>query len=606
MTFLAPLAAVFGLIVPAIVALYFLKPRRPEIPVPSTLLWQRATRETRAAVPWQRLRVSWLLALQLIAAALIVAALVRPAVSGGSGLSGTNVAIVDASETMQATDVHPNRFAVAKSRAAALIDRVGESGRLELVAMDAHPRILASPTSDRAVLHRALAALQVSSEPADLQDALELAAAVAGPGRQVRAVVLSDGITEPVSSTMLLPFPVDYQPIGVSGENAAITALTVLPGPGSGAAVAHVQNFGHQSREVTVSLSADGRVVDARTVGLPAGTSEDVGLSFPARADHVTATLVPHDILSVDDTTIAIARPARVSRVVVVTDGNLFLLRALSLRRDLIVTSVTPAQYRKEAGVGMYVFDRFRPPVPPGVPYLLIDPPGEGAGLAPGRLYPAEAGDALLADVDLSDVHVARAEDLRNVRFGRPVIDSATGVVLEVQDTPVRAGLLGFDLHESDLPLRAAFPVLVTNLSAFLDPPAVPPGPVTPGSPVEIAAGARSSSVSVTRPDGQAETLPVGSGQTFVVDPDTSEAGLYRVTIRAMGHPPVFDEFAVNAGRAPGTASDVAPLEHMTVAGTASVVAAGSAPTRRDLWLWIALAGIVVLLAEWVVYLRVT
>src|ERR1700674_2626195 len=73
MSFLAPAAAILALTLPAIVALYFLKIRRPTRIVPALHLWPDQIRDRQANVPWQRLRPSWLLFLQLLAAAVLVA-----------------------------------------------------------------------------------------------------------------------------------------------------------------------------------------------------------------------------------------------------------------------------------------------------------------------------------------------------------------------------------------------------------------------------------------------------------------------------------------------------------------------------------------------------
>jgi len=73
MSFLAPAAAILALTLPAIVALYFLKIRRPTRIVPALHLWPNQIRDRQANVPWQRLRPSWLLFLQLLAAAVLVA-----------------------------------------------------------------------------------------------------------------------------------------------------------------------------------------------------------------------------------------------------------------------------------------------------------------------------------------------------------------------------------------------------------------------------------------------------------------------------------------------------------------------------------------------------
>ena len=68
MGLLAPLALIGLSRVPIIVAFYMLRLRRPERPVSSTFLWQQLVRDVEANAPWQRLRRSLLLLLQLLLA----------------------------------------------------------------------------------------------------------------------------------------------------------------------------------------------------------------------------------------------------------------------------------------------------------------------------------------------------------------------------------------------------------------------------------------------------------------------------------------------------------------------------------------------------------
>ena len=66
MPFTTPLALLGLLFVPAVIAMYLLKLRRDEAVVPSTLLWTRLVADVEANAPWQKLRRSLLLLLQLL------------------------------------------------------------------------------------------------------------------------------------------------------------------------------------------------------------------------------------------------------------------------------------------------------------------------------------------------------------------------------------------------------------------------------------------------------------------------------------------------------------------------------------------------------------
>src|ERR671932_294136 len=73
-----PAALWLGLAVPAIVALWLLRPRRTRLRVPSLLLWPGSPAQRQSARPWQRLRNHPLLWLQILAAMLLALAAARP------------------------------------------------------------------------------------------------------------------------------------------------------------------------------------------------------------------------------------------------------------------------------------------------------------------------------------------------------------------------------------------------------------------------------------------------------------------------------------------------------------------------------------------------
>src|SRR5204862_8087734 len=86
-----------GLSIPALLILYFLKLRRREMLVSSTILWKKAIQDLQVNAPFQRLRRNLLLFLQLLLLILLILALSRPITNMRPGAGKMAVILVDRS-----------------------------------------------------------------------------------------------------------------------------------------------------------------------------------------------------------------------------------------------------------------------------------------------------------------------------------------------------------------------------------------------------------------------------------------------------------------------------------------------------------------------------
>ena len=606
MTFLAPLAAALAITLPAIVALYFLRIRRPTRIVPALDLWPDQIRDRQANVPWQRLRFSWLLLLQLLVAAVLVAAAVQPALSASASLAPHTIVLIDASASMQAKDVEPSRLDEAKRQVGAMIDQLGPQDRMTLIAVQSTARIVGSGSGDHDALHRALNAIAPANGPADLSAALSLASGIVRAGEESRAYLFSDGILEPLRTSFAngLPFPIEYRRVGVSGENVGLTSLVVRAGTQSRAAYLRVHNFGQQPRSFTLEWRSDAGLIDVRSVSLAAGQAEDLALPVPDAANTVTARIEAKDNFGLDDSVTAVARAPRAFHVLLVTPGNVFLEQALRLRTDFQLDVIAPAAYRSSTSYAMTVFDRYSPSAMPDAPFVMVDPPAGsplagGAQVGIGRVRASDAGDPLLNNVSLQDVHIAKSQDMRASTFGRALITSLQTPLVLVRDAPFRQVLVGFDIHDSDLPLRIGFPVLMQNLSEWMLPPSVPSRSFHPDETVTIVPENGAKTVTVVRPDGSRRQLATGSIATFA---DTDLLGVYMVEQTVSGNTDR-SWFAVNLFS--DTTSQLVPVDRLAL--PPSKVFSTAQTNHRGLiqvWPWIALLALVLVLAEWLAFHR--
>ena len=180
-----------------IIALYFLKLKREERVVPSTLLWKKVLEDMQVNAPFQRLKYSLLLLLQLLLIALLGFALARPYLSL-SGYSGQKIVLlIDTSASMATRDAGANgnltRLDAALRDARAKADDLRQNDEMSIVAFDKDVRQLSKFTTDRAVLKQILSSLQTRDSITRADEAIETALAISEGRENARVLVLSDG-----------------------------------------------------------------------------------------------------------------------------------------------------------------------------------------------------------------------------------------------------------------------------------------------------------------------------------------------------------------------------------------------------------------------------
>src|SRR2546421_834530 len=99
MTWLTPAYAYIAaaIAIPSLIILYFLKLRRRDVEISTTLLWKKAIEDLQANAPFQKLRRNILLFLQLLVLAGVCAAVGQPQIKGDSAVGAKHVLVIDRS-----------------------------------------------------------------------------------------------------------------------------------------------------------------------------------------------------------------------------------------------------------------------------------------------------------------------------------------------------------------------------------------------------------------------------------------------------------------------------------------------------------------------------
>jgi Ca-activated chloride channel homolog len=613
MSLLVPAALAFGLLIPVILLFYFMRPRRQERVVGSTLLWQQALQDLQASRPWQRLRITPLLLLQVLAAIIIVLVLARPATFFRSPIGGDTIIILQASASMQATDVPPSRFEAARSHVAALIDGLGPADHLSIIAMARTPQVVISSSADKSQLSSALARVRVTNEDADLGQALSLAGSLAAGHADAHILIIGDGHVLTPEQLLEVPVPVSYLEIGTAAPNAALLSLASSSIQGNLVALAQLANYSRQPRSIPVELYADGKLVGVQTISLAAGASGVLQWGpLPAATRFLHAHIILQDAMRVDHEAWAIVGGSMHGRVLLVTHGNSFLEAALRVQPNIDLFETTPAQYAPGGTYDLTVFDGYVPPLLPPGALFFVNPPGgsyifgkSGPQIAVSHISAGSDSQNVLNEVDLSSIHALHFSHQLTPASGMQavIVTPETPLLITGEGGNRRIAALSFDLHDSDLPLQPSFPVLVYNLVNWFLPPPVPgSGQIAPGTPVNIAPWPAVTRITITAPGQQPVTVAPPFPAAAYDEADAP--GIYSVTqfAREPGGGARQGAFAVNLFDP--LQSNLAPAARLPVSGSTPFHAGGPGVSHvlQEIWPWIAALLLLVLCTEWWIF----
>jgi len=649
MQWLTPLVGVYAALVaiPLLLLLYFLKLKRQEMIVSSTLLWKRAVQDLQVNAPFQRLRRNLLLLLQLLALLAMLVALAGPVLALSRGPGQRYVILIDRSASMNATDVKPSRLAAAREQAEVFIESMrggslfslsDASDHAMVIAFDEHAKVMCNFTSDRRQLVAALEAIEPGDGPSRLGEAVTVARAFAqSPGvegnirsaeRPAQLVLFSDGRIEDLDTIVVAADELVFHQVGVSGDNVAITAMNARRSyerPEEIEVFVSVVNYGPEPVTRDVQLAIDGDVKTVRSVTIPGRQAEpENGLPQPGRVavnfslSHegqgvLEVRQVGDDALAGDDVAWSILDPPKRLAVLLVTAGNPVLESALRgcpiARLDPCspagFDAMDPETFAAQSDYDLIVLDNHVPAHLPRSQYLVFGAAPSGIDVnTPGAIENQVLVDwrsqhPVLQYVNLTNLFAARAQQLELPRDAEVLAEFADAPAIALLRREKGAFLLvGFDVLQSNWPFEPGFILFCYNALDFLG------VQIAGGRERELAVGESivlddlpvDTSVTVTRPDASTVHLKAGPGGS-VRFPGTYRVGTYAV--EAPGRALQF--YAVNLEDA--KESRIEPQEEISFSSV-TIAAEEQAVQRANVPLWPALVLLTLILAclEWLAY----
>jgi hypothetical protein len=657
MEWLTPMIAVYAaaVSVPLLLLLYFLKLKRREQIVSSTLLWKRAVQDLQVNVPFQRIRHNILLLLQLLMLLAILVAVAGPVLSLLAGPGRRYVLLIDRSASMNATDIEPTRLDAAKEQAKVFVESLrskaffslrGDCDQTMVIAFDNHAKVMCNFTSDKRQLNLAIEAITPSDGDSSLGEAVVVARAFAqSPGVEAdflsaeepaQLVLFSDGQIRDLEQIVVSSDELIFHCIGESRENVGIIAMQARRSyekPDEINVFATLANYGAEGITCDVQISINNDVRALRSVTVPpqkTDSSSDavqpgkVAVNFSL--SHAEAGILEvrqlqawreagsqPDSLPCDDAAWAILSPPKKLSVLLVTAGNVVLESALQSCPVAQLEVHSPVEFDAmdhsalsvEQPYDVIVLDNHLPAQLPKCRYLIFGRPPDDIDVSVLQqlenqiMVDWRPKHPVLEYVNLTNLFAAKCYKMTLPRDAE--------VLAEFNETPALAMvrrngsvflLAGFDILQTNWPFEPSFVLFCYNAANFLGMQVGRKQELNleVGQPIIVEGLKPEISARINGPDFSGMEIKSNSSGSIRF-PGTSRVGVYNLSVPAGA----IRLFAINL--LDTQESNIEPLREIVFAGQ-PVEAQERALSRANLPLWPFLVGLALVLAclEWLIY----
>lgn len=518
------------LLIPIIIIMYLLKQKAVETPVSSLFLWKEIYRNVEANTPWEKLKKNWLLFLQILCLIVLILALASPYIISNSAGADHAIIVIDNSASMNAMyDENQTRLEHALEEAQAYVRNLKSGTGISILTSNHSATLIFSNSDDKTQAINELKAIEASYVEGNCAAGLEMVKSMQTQWDSVETVCFTDTY---VSMEQVNGYLVDmYSP----ADNASVDYVGHGMNNGKLVVLAKISNHGGAPITADANLYGDDTLIQIKTVSVEAGSSQVVyfdNVDFGGKALSVELTL--QDAIKADNCCYDILEEEKLTKVLLMTEANLYLEKALMLVEGVEVTKsndISSFEDFMKQEYDLYIFDGMIPDVLPMEGnmilmnvrceelYKTVSPMG-GVMVSAAKHNTTEYLNDLSFGV--SNVYALEKPD-----WAEPFLlvgDTCVGFIGKKDAQTIC--VMGFDFHNSDLPLKMEFPILIYNIvNECISSGLISDKVVNAGNAVGINGKLNENLPVVTGPDGKEVQL----SDYRMNYTDTYQLGVYEV-----------------------------------------------------------------------------
>ncbi len=468
--------------VPVIIILYLLKPKGEDYLISSNLLWKKLLKNQQSKTFFEKFVHNILMYLQILIIGLLIIALMSPFINVDGKSGGRKILMIDTSGSMQHENASgKSRFEEAVEQAGDYI-RSAQNTQFSLVTVNsAGAQLLAVDSTDTDSLLQTLKSLECTDCGTNLAAAQEVLDTLKG-GDDVPLsdlVVYTDGAGA-----------ADFEQFQVAGEKS----LFVVGEPVSNVANEYtVFSQGEDGLyDVMVSMTNHGNQSVGLDVGLYDESDNLIALSQMSLAAEETRICLfekvdwqgqrlssklsairfddgGNDSLAADNQSMAVKNSGNLINGLLVGEGNVFLEKAYQAVTGTDITKAESDSAAHEGDINVVIYDAGWEPVEADCNKLIFGNEKESLSETLENVVLDMTDCDLTAGLSGFTIGVNKAYCFNVPEGAQSFLEHNGKCVGYYGERDGRKEVVvGFDIRETDFPLRAEFPVFLANAMIYL------------------------------------------------------------------------------------------------------------------------------------------
>jgi hypothetical protein len=468
MKLFSPGALWFLWFIPILILMYILKQRFEEREVSSLYLWNQVLMDTEATSPFQRLKRNILFFLQLLILLLCIFALTNPFVWWKNNNYENIVMIIDTSGSMSSIGEKEIKLEEAKKKAKDVINSLSSGSKMTLITSGKDSRVEISGTTDKKEFLNKLKAIEQTNSAGNIDDGYSLVKAICKQYESYRVIYFSDRAVD------LKDLNGEIVYMGPQRNNVSLDYIAEAKGNNGLKVMIRVTNHSSENTNAELCLYGEEKLIALKNQDINAGETKTLYFdNVSERNKYIHGEITQKDGLDEDNKIYSIVKQKDAKRILLSSDKNVFLEKALSTLKDVELYKTLPGEKINDE-FDLYIYDgEAQGELPKKGNILFINPKQNTAVFKVGGEL--EGGKAAVVDhattkyMSNSDFVISKIKDIETPYWASTLLkvgDKSVSFVGEQKGQ--RIGVLGFDLHNTDFPLTPEFPIFVNNLISYL------------------------------------------------------------------------------------------------------------------------------------------